>query len=83
MTAVILPSDELAPEPLSPDVPAVLRAHGVTLISGNCIDAMRAMPANSGDLIATDPPHGIEFMHQKWDKFKAAPNQASGTQTNE
>lgn len=37
------------------------------LITGECLDAMRAMPDNSVDSIVTDPPYGLSFMGKKWD----------------
>lgn len=40
----------------------------VRLHLGDCIDVMRAMPAASVDTIATDPPYGLEFMGQAWDR---------------
>lgn len=39
----------------------------VTLHQGDCLDALRAMPANSVDSIVTDPPYGLSFMGKKWD----------------
>lgn len=37
------------------------------LIHADCLDAMRAMEANSIDAIVTDPPYGLEFMGKGWD----------------
>ena len=39
----------------------------MNLILGNCLDAMREMPADSVDSIVTDPPYGLNFMGKKWD----------------
>lgn len=39
----------------------------MNLILGNCLEAMRAMPADSVDSIVTDPPYGLNFMGKKWD----------------
>lgn len=33
----------------------------VNLIHDDCMEAMRAMPDNSVDLIATDPPYGVDY----------------------
>src|SRR4051794_12493390 len=44
------------------------------VLEGDCIDVMRAMPAESVDAICTDPPYGLEFMGKTWDAFK--PSQA-------
>lgn len=38
------------------------------LITGDCLDSLREMPADSVDLVATDPPYGISFMGKQWDK---------------
>jgi DNA modification methylase len=41
----------------------------VDLRHGDCIEVMRALPANSVDAVVTDPPYGLEFMGKEWDKF--------------
>lgn len=38
-----------------------------TLIEGDCIEAMRAMQAESVDAVVTDPPYGLGFMGKAWD----------------
>ena len=38
-----------------------------SVIVGDCIEAMRAMPENSIDAIVTDPPYGLGFMGKAWD----------------
>ncbi len=43
-----------------------------TLIQGDCLEAMRAMPANSVDLIATDPPY-YKVKGDAWDRQWATP----------
>lgn len=43
---------------------------GVALYHGDCVEILRAMPANSVDAGATDPPYGIGFMGKEWDTFK-------------
>ena len=35
---------------------------------GDCVELMREMPAESVDLIVTDPPYGYSFMGKDWDK---------------
>lgn len=42
---------------------------GVTLYHGDCLDILRAMPADSVDSCTTDPPYGIGFMGKEWDTF--------------
>jgi site-specific DNA-methyltransferase (adenine-specific) len=39
-----------------------------TIILGDCLEKLKAIPDNSIDLIVTDPPYGIKFMGKKWDK---------------
>lgn len=43
-----------------------------TLILGDCLEVMRAMPANSVDLIATDPPY-YKVKGDAWDRQWATP----------
>lgn len=43
-----------------------------TLIQGDCLEAMQAMPANSVDLIATDPPY-YKVKRDAWDNQWDAP----------
>jgi DNA modification methylase len=38
------------------------------LYTEDCLTAMRRMPENYVDSIVTDPPYGLEFMGNKWDK---------------
>lgn len=38
------------------------------IINGNCLDEMRKLPANSVDAIVSDPPYGLEFMGNEWDR---------------
>lgn len=35
---------------------------------GDCLEIMRGMPEASVDAVVTDPPYGLEFMGQGWDK---------------
>jgi DNA modification methylase len=39
----------------------------LSIIHADCLEAMRAMEANSIDSIVTDPPYGLAFMGKKWD----------------
>ena len=39
----------------------------VTVHHGDCVEVMRALPAESVDSVVTDPPYGIRFMGQAWD----------------
>ena len=38
-----------------------------SLHTGDCLEVMRGMDANSVDAIVTDPPYGLSFMGKKWD----------------
>ena len=38
------------------------------LVRGDCLRVMELMPANSVDLVVTDPPYGYSFMGKDWDK---------------
>jgi len=35
---------------------------------GNCLDVLEAMDENTLDALVTDPPYGLGFMGQEWDK---------------
>jgi DNA modification methylase len=37
--------------------------------TGDCIEVMRGMPADSVDAVVTDPPYGLEFMGRSWDRL--------------
>jgi site-specific DNA-methyltransferase (adenine-specific) len=39
----------------------------VNLHTGDCLDVLRTLPADSVDAIVTDPPYGLAFMGKKWD----------------
>ena len=38
------------------------------LINGDSAEVLKTLKDNSIDLLATDPPYGIEFMGKSWDK---------------
>src|SRR3990167_1434592 len=40
----------------------------VRLLTGDCVEVMRGMDAESVDAIVTDPPAGIAFMGKSWDR---------------
>lgn len=40
-----------------------------SVLEGDCVEAMAAMPENSVDAIVTDPPYGLEFMGKEWDRL--------------
>jgi hypothetical protein len=35
----------------------------------DCLEALPKLPADSVDAIVTDPPYGLEFMGQEWDRL--------------
>lgn len=63
------PAAPVNPQPVN-TAPWKIYAPGITLYLGDCIEILRAMPADSVDAIATDPPYGIGFMGKEWDTFK-------------
>jgi site-specific DNA-methyltransferase (adenine-specific) len=54
--------------------PNLGRLSDVTIIHGDCIEAMRELADDSVDAIVCDPPYGLEFMGKEWDSFKQTPN---------
>ena len=38
------------------------------LVRGDCLRVLELMPADSVDLVVTDPPYGYSFMGKDWDK---------------
>ena len=42
---------------------------GITIYHGDCREILPLRPANSVDLVLTDPPYGLEFMGKEWDKL--------------
>ena len=39
------------------------------VIAGDALEVMRGMTEGSADAIVADPPYGLEFMGQNWDRF--------------
>lgn len=39
----------------------------VTVLHGDCLEVLAAMPDASVDAIVTDPPYGLGFMGKAWD----------------
>lgn len=35
---------------------------------GDCVTVLRAMPSTSVDSVVTDPPYGLSFMGERWDR---------------
>ncbi len=42
---------------------------GMVLYQGDCLEVMSELAPSSVDTIITDPPYGLEFMGQAWDKL--------------
>lgn len=40
----------------------------VRLIHGDCLEVLPTLPAHSIDSIVTDPPYGLQFMGEHWDR---------------
>ena len=45
----------------------------LSLYCGDCRDVLAALPENSVDCVATDPPYGISFMEKDWDQAVPGP----------
>ncbi len=43
--------------------------HGVTVHFGDCLDVLAALPDGSVDAVVTDPPYGLDFRANGWDRF--------------
>lgn len=56
----------------TPDHTTTTPAEGVTIHHGDCLDVLRAMPAESVHAVVTDPPYGLNFMGREWDNPGAA-----------
>uniref|UniRef100_A0A6M3JBK4 Putative methyltransferase n=1 Tax=viral metagenome TaxID=1070528 RepID=A0A6M3JBK4_9ZZZZ len=42
----------------------------VEAVLGDCVEVLAGMPEASFDACVTDPPYGLEFMGQEWDRFR-------------
>lgn len=42
---------------------------GVTILSGDCVEVMAGLEAESVDAVVCDPPYGLEFMGKEWDRL--------------
>jgi hypothetical protein len=40
-----------------------------TVLQGDCLEILHGLPADSIDAVVTDPPYGIDFMGNGWDRF--------------
>lgn len=47
-----------------------------SILTGDCMDVIGELPANSVHAIVTDPPYGLNFMGEDWDNFRRKNNQA-------
>lgn len=50
---------------------AVLHQGAITLLEGDCVELMATMEPESIDAIVCDPPYGLEFMGEEWDRLDA------------
>ena len=46
-----------------------LEEHTATAFRGDCVEVMKRFPANTFDSIVVDPPYGLSFMNQDFDKL--------------
>lgn len=51
------------------DPRAVLGSTRLALFHADALDMLRVLPDNSVDALVTDPPAGIDFMNQAWDRI--------------
>jgi DNA modification methylase len=49
------------------------------IYTGDCIEVMRTMPADSVDAVVTDPPYNLSFMGKGWDTFPTRKRGMGGT----
>ena len=40
------------------------------IITGDCLEALADLPAESVHACVTDPPYGLAFMGRDWDDFE-------------
>jgi len=40
----------------------------VKLFLGDCLEIMKSIPDKSVDAVITDPPYGVGYRHNDWDK---------------
>jgi DNA modification methylase len=52
----------------------------VTVLHGDCVEILAALPEASVDAVVTDPPYGLGFMGKGWDSFKPASSRSPGAQ---
>lgn len=67
--ASVDPSLAVGAKFLKPPMPA---SDPLTLIRGDCIEAMRTLPSESIDACVTDPPYELGFMAKRWDGTRVA-----------
>jgi site-specific DNA-methyltransferase (adenine-specific) len=46
------------------------RSPKVRLLEGDCLEVLGELEPESVDAIVTDPPYGLEFMGNEWDRFR-------------
>ena len=40
----------------------------ITLLQGDCLELMKQIPSGSVDAVVTDPPYGVDYRNNEWDK---------------
>lgn len=51
----------------------------VTVYHGDCLDVLSTLPTESVQSVLTDPPYGLEFMGQDWDRpWAVSPSSRAG-----
>lgn len=51
-------------------------------LTGDCVERMREMAAESVDAVVTDPPYGLEFMGKDWDRLGGPPRMVGQVTSN-
>jgi DNA modification methylase len=68
-------ADEISPAP-SPGTGELLSDGKVTLLSGDCRDAIKTLPDNSIDAVVTDPPYALVSISKRFGAENAVPAKA-------
>jgi site-specific DNA-methyltransferase (adenine-specific) len=63
------PAVQLGTRPMTTGLPKpYYERDGIVIYCADCRDVLPLLPAGSVDLVLTDPPYGVEFRGQDWDR---------------
>ena len=54
-----------------------------TVVHGDCLKQLRRLPDDCVDSVVTDPPAGVEFLGQAWERFTKARKTTTGQNSDE